>query len=157
MSISPPFVQIGEGINISWQENMWIICKHFFEAAHFGYAFLIACANEWRGQFLCKKILKKFLSNLQKWVCISSPFVQISRGIKFFLKNTPQKWLCQFKQVRGILNPFNRTLTTEYPLPSGDTTPRPFKRANTSAECGQELTDTRKNGWKILMKIKGEI
>ena len=75
--------------------------------------------------FSAKNFLKKFLSNLQKWVCILIPLVQISRGIKFFQKN-PDFLLSRFKQVRGILNPFTRTLTTEYPLPSGDTTPRPL-------------------------------
>ena len=102
VSISLPFVQIGRGINISWQENMWIVCEHFFEAAHFGYAFWTACANEWRGCFFSvKNFLKKYLSNPRKWVCISPPFVQISRGIKIFLKNTPQKRLSHFKQVEG--------------------------------------------------------
>jgi hypothetical protein len=41
----------------------------------------------------------------------------MSEGINIFSKK-PDFLLSQFKQVRGILNPFNRTLTTEYPLPS---------------------------------------
>ena len=95
-----------------------------------GVHFDTPCANEWRDKYFPTReyvnFLWTFLWNCSFWVCISSPFVQISRGIKKFFKNPPQKRLSQFKQVRGILNPFNRTLTTEYPLPSGDTTPRPL-------------------------------